>query len=123
MTLKRERKYSGILNRIDYYLKQADDWSSIEYLDDLITAVSPKFFFKDVSARTISMFNVSGEVTQDYLFLQDSKTIPMEDTEWGMGATQAEAEKVAKLEAMRKMLEAEGDETPLMSALFALDGE
>jgi len=34
-----------------------------------------------------------------------------------------EAEKVAKLEAMRKMLEAEGDETPLMSALFALDGE
>ena len=34
-----------------------------------------------------------------------------------------EAEKVAKLEAMRKMLEAEGDETPLISALFAVDGE
>ena len=34
-----------------------------------------------------------------------------------------EAEKVAKLEAMRKQLEAEGDETPLMSALMKLDYE
>lgn len=34
-----------------------------------------------------------------------------------------EAEKVAKLEAMRKMLEDSGDATPLISALFAVDGE
>jgi len=112
MTQKRERKYSGILNRIDYYVKQADSQSSIDDLDDLIMSVSSKFYFKDASARTISMFNVSGEVTQDYLFLQDSKTIPMEDTEWGMGATQAEAEKVARGPSAPKEPEAK-EEKPL----------
>ena len=34
-----------------------------------------------------------------------------------------EAEKVAKLESMRKMLEEEGDETPLLSALLKIDYE
>ena len=75
MTLKRERKYGDILDRIDYYLKQSDDWSSVGDLDDLIVAASPQFFFKDVSARTISMFNVSGEITQDYFSLQMPETV------------------------------------------------
>ena len=78
MTLKRERKYGDILDRIDYYLKQSDDWSSVGDLDDLIVAASPQFFFKDVSARTISMFNVSGEITQDYFSLQ----LPESVTGW-----------------------------------------
>ena len=51
----------------------------------------------------------------------------MEDPEIAQEESDAmwipEAEKVAKLEAMRKMLEDEGDETPLISALFAVDGE
>ena len=83
MTLKRERKYSGILNRIDYYLKQADDWSSIGDLDDLITAASPKFFFKDVSARTISMFNVSGDCIDEYISKQIPGTEPVGGSPWG----------------------------------------
>ena len=51
----------------------------------------------------------------------------MEDPEIAQEESDAmwipEAEKVAKLEAMRKMIEDEGDETPLISALFAVDGE
>jgi len=85
MTLKQERKYNIILNRIDYYLKQADDWASVDDLDDLILAVSPTFYFKDVSDSTISMFNVSGDIAHDYLYLQ----MPESVTAWD-SAQQAE---------------------------------
>jgi len=81
MTQKRKRQYSDILNKIDYYLKQADDLSSVGDLDDLITAASSTFYFKDVSARTISMFNVSGDITQHYLSLQ----MPERVTAWDSG--------------------------------------
>jgi len=81
MTQKQKRKYSDILNRIDYYLKQADDRSSIEDLDNLIVAASPSFYFKDIPVRTISMFNVSGDIAHGYL----SKIDPA-DTRFDSGA-------------------------------------
>ena len=95
MSRKREYKYGDILNRIDYYLKQADDWSSIGDLDDLITAASPKFFFKDVSARTISMFNVGGDYTDEYI----SKAFGWMEPMGGPAGSTAEEAMVAEREA------------------------
>jgi len=67
----------------------------------------PDTFAQDALARGGAKDTEDPEVTQEE---SDAMWIP-------------EAEKVAKLEAMRKMLEDSGDETPLISALFAVDGE
>jgi len=101
MSRKREHKYGDILNRIDYYLKQADDWSSIGDLDDLITAASPKFVFKDVSARTISMFNVSGYSTDEYI----SKAFGWMEPMGSPAGSTAEEAMVAEQEADQREIE------------------
>ena len=95
MTLKRERKYSDILDRIDYHLKLSDDWNSVDDLDDLIVAASPKFYFKDVSARTISMFNVGGDYTDEYI----SKAFGWMEPMGGPAGSTAEEAMVAEREA------------------------
>lgn len=72
-----------LVEGLDALFKQEERLELVYSLEDLISASSNSFYFKDVSHRTLSRYNENGSLSSNYLSMQIPGTEPVGGSPWG----------------------------------------